>query len=128
MSRYGPSLEATFAAACLAFAATGHAMDDAARLAVRERVRLGQINVCVVETLQREGDRPVLQLRNDCDTRVSVTLCLRSGGQVQPDFFTLLIPARSEARQQLLLHADTPFSYRFNSCRGASCTAPRPEC
>lgn len=112
--------------------ADAHAMQPApgegARQAMREAVRLGQLHACVSDQVEPGTERPVLRLRNECDMRVSVTLCLRGTGQDVPDYYTPLIPPRSDARQQLLVRTGTGFSYRYNTCLKELCTAPRPEC
>lgn len=101
---------------------------DGGRSALRERVRLGQLHVCVADRLVTEAGEPVLVLRNECDRRISVTICLRETPQSAPGFYTLLIAPSQEARQPLGVPAGSEFSYRFNACRSESCTAPRPEC
>lgn len=126
------SLAIGFVAACGALLCAPFAraagLDDAQREAMRERVRLGQLHACVAESLVADAEHPVLVLRNDCDGRVSVTLCLRRESQGEADYYTLLIAPGAEARQQLLMQARQKFSFRFNTCRSDFCTAPRPEC
>jgi hypothetical protein len=97
------------------------AKDDASKR-IRERVRAGELHVCVTDALTDADSHPVITFHNHCARQVNVMLCVHVPGHVPVYYLILQVPHR------LWITEGRAFSYRYNACDRPYCTPPRSEC
>jgi hypothetical protein len=100
---------------------------DEASKRIRERVRAGELHVCVTDALTDADSQPVITFHNHCARQVNVMLCVHVPGHV-PVYYLILLDSVAQVPHRLWITEGRAFGYRYNACDRPYCTPPRSEC